>query len=670
MLIRSHRWLAIASMLLLARGCCSIALGAGTLVPRDPSLQPLAIRQHHVSVVIDNGYARTQVDQTFFNPNAQVLEARYSFPLPKSAALAEVTIGQGDHVLRGEVVKKEEAQQAYSEEKNAGNDAGLAEKNGYQTFEFSVANVKPQVATDVRIVYYQSIALDTGVGRYVYPLEDNGTDDARQTREPFWSVNDQVEGDFTIEVELKSAYPVEKVHATGFDGAPVEILGDGHVKSRFEQPAGRLNRDFVYYWALQDALPARVEMVPYREDPAKPGTFMLVVTPGVDLKPLNGGADYVFVLDVSGSMESKLSTLARGVERALTNLRAGDRFRIVTFANSAEALAEGFVPATEASVRAAIDEVHSLTTRGGTNIYAGIAEGLSGLDADRATSLLLVTDGVANVGEISPKAFHALLSQFDLRFFGFLMGNGSNWPLMEVLAQASGGTYQALSNSDEIATQLALAKPKIATEALHGVTLKIEGVQVSDLTKELYGKVYRGQQLVLMGRYLQPGHATVELKARLTGEDKVYRAEFDFPEIDAANPELERIFALHRIEQLQIQSDLGLMVEGEAKTAMTDLALEAQIVGDYTSMLVLDDAGFQRRGIERNNARRLSVEEKARLVRSTQPPRPMRVDQNAPMFQSPSASRNSGGAIDPVLLAILAGVALLVFTAPGRKIAP
>ncbi len=61
-----------------------------------------------------------------------------------------------------------------------------------------------------------------------------------------------------------------------------------------------LNRDFVFYYRLQDDLPGRVELVAYRADETKPGTFMLVVTPGLDLQPLNRGADYTFVLDVSG----------------------------------------------------------------------------------------------------------------------------------------------------------------------------------------------------------------------------------------------------------------------------------------------------------------------------------------------------------------------------------
>ena len=41
----------------------------------------------------------------------------------------------------------------------------------------------------------------------------------------------------------------------------------------------------------------------------------------------------------------------------------------------------------------------------GTNLYAGLDQGLGSLDADRTSALVLVTDGVANVGETKQRRF-------------------------------------------------------------------------------------------------------------------------------------------------------------------------------------------------------------------------------------------------------------------------
>src|SRR5687768_2631009 len=129
---------------------------AGTLTPINTSHAPIQIKEHLVDVVIDNGFSRTTVTQIFTNPNTQDLEAVYSFPVPESASLSEITIWSGDQVLNGEVVEATEARRVYEEERDAGNDAGLGEcactrpkdEVEYVSYKFSIAKIR--AANDVR----------------------------------------------------------------------------------------------------------------------------------------------------------------------------------------------------------------------------------------------------------------------------------------------------------------------------------------------------------------------------------------------------------------------------------------------------------------------------------------------------------------------------------------
>src|SRR5687767_12869770 len=134
---------------------------AGILTPKGAPRIPIQIKDHHVDVVINNGFARTEVQQTFFNPNPTNLEAIYSFPLPKSASLSEVTIFAGEKEIHGEVLEKKEANQVYEAEKQSGSDTGKADKNGFQSFDFSVYPVRAQAETRIRFVYYQPLEIDT-----------------------------------------------------------------------------------------------------------------------------------------------------------------------------------------------------------------------------------------------------------------------------------------------------------------------------------------------------------------------------------------------------------------------------------------------------------------------------------------------------------------------------
>tara|TARA_R110002072_G_scaffold1780_5_gene14703 strand:+ start:58813 stop:59106 length:294 start_codon:yes stop_codon:yes gene_type:complete len=66
----------IAQMLtVLALTCSQLAGAAGLLTAKHSNLATPDIRQHHVDVVIEDGYAITSIDQTFYNPNHQDIEA-------------------------------------------------------------------------------------------------------------------------------------------------------------------------------------------------------------------------------------------------------------------------------------------------------------------------------------------------------------------------------------------------------------------------------------------------------------------------------------------------------------------------------------------------------------------------------------------------------------------
>ncbi len=639
---------------------CPSAFAAGTLTVQGGARQPISIRDHRVGVTIDDGFARVEIVQTFHNPNDADVEALYSSPLPRQAALSEVEITSGERTIRGEVVAKETARAVYEEERDRGNDAGLATKNEYKTFEFSVARVPARSDTAIRIVYYQPIEIDTGVGRFVYPLRDGGVEDAAAAS--FWSANAKVEGEIAFDIELRSSAPVEAVRIAGFESeAKVERLGEGHYRVRLSRPRGKLTRDLVFYYRLRDDLPGRLDLVPYRSDPSKPGSFLLVLTPGIDLPPLENGADFTFLLDVSGSMKTKLRALAEGVKQALRRMRPGDRFRIVTFNGSARDVTGGYVAVSDESVRRGIDLVLSLESSGSTNLFDGVHLALRGLDDDRVTSLVLVTDGVANAGELSPKEFDALVSRFDVRIFGFVMGNSANWPLLELLAESSGGFATGVSVDDDIVGQIRLAQSKITHECLHDAELRIRGVETFDASDDLLGKVFRGQQVVFFGRYEKGGEATVELLARISGEDRTYETKIRFPEIDARYPEIERLWALNRVRQLSALERRGLLPAEESRPAIRDLGIAHQIVTDETSMLVLSDEDFARHGVERRNEGRVASERRAQAVRMASAPEEKRADAADPMFDRP-APHVGRGAFDwtsAALSILLSAMAIL-----------
>jgi Ca-activated chloride channel family protein len=215
--------------------------------------------------------------------------------------------------------------------------------------------------------------------------------------------------------------------------------------------------------------------------------------------------------------------------------------------------------------------------------------------------------------------------------------------------------------------KLMQAGGKINYEALLDAEVKISGVSVSDITDDTFKKVYRGQQLVLFGKYAKGGKTRVTLTANLTGEDKTYTTDFVFPDTDTDNPELERLWALAMIEKIEALERIGTMPVTESENAIRDLGLEYQIVTDFTSMVVLSDTTFADHGIERRNQSRIAREQQARSRKAQQPVKNYTVDRQKPAFKFKTPSLGGGGgAIDPLtgglaaVLTILGAVRLAI----------
>jgi Ca-activated chloride channel family protein len=516
---------------------------AGLLTPKGQS-GSLDIRDHSVRVVVEDGYVITEIDQVFINGAANDVEAIYSFPVPSHAAVAEFTYWIDGNPVTGEVLKKQQARDLYEQEKAAGRETALAEKDEYRTFDISVYPVRANSDVRVRLVYVQSASTDTGIGRYVYPLGEGGVDEERNA---FWEVRDVVTGNFSFDLILKSSYPVDAVRLPEQPNAALTQIDSGHwtvglhslgsspVEEEFaeqvaameagETPAiatsgsgvANLDKDIVVYWRHAPDLPGTVDLVTHKPDASGRGTFMLTFTPGDDLPIIENGRDWVFVLDTSGSMQGKFATLANGVQQALGKLNPNDRFRIFTFSNSPSELTTSFVNASPENVQHYTQLVGRLSANGGTNLYAGLRAALDSLDSDRTSGIALVTDGVANVGVTEKKEFLKMMAKYDVRLFTFIMGNSANRPLLEALTDVSNGFALETSNSDDIAGQLIQATAKIRHAALHDVNLSIDGLKVADLTPEKIGSLYHGEQLQVLGHYWGDHEAKISLTGKVAG---------------------------------------------------------------------------------------------------------------------------------------------------------
>lgn len=680
---------------LIALGACAalsltpLTLGAPSLqrqaIPEEnvPTQQPAAavpgelnLRSHDVDVVINNGFAATTIEQVLDNPTDQVLEATWSFPLPEEASLSELSMWIGETRVIGEVVEKQEAKRIYEEEKAAGESAALAEQNGYIDYRLSVSRVPAQGQVRVRVVYYQPLDIDQGVGRYLYPLQDGGTDDQNMNHS-FWSMGKEVSGSMTLDVTLKTAFPIGGLHSPSHPALAVKQESASLWSASWTGSGPVLEQDFVLLYRLAADVPARVELLTSRYADQGEGTFMAVITPGEDLEQITYGTDWMFVLDVSGSMKGeKLRVLRQGVVQAIESLRPEDRFQVVQFNSGQRFLSRGWTQPGTKDARAALSEVERLSAGGSTNIFDALDAAYDRLDADRPSAIILVSDGVANTGPHEYRNFIEMAKTHDGRLFTFVMGNGANERLLGDLASLSGGFAKSVSVQDEVGAHLMLARDRMSHEAMHGVGFALDGATV--VHPERLPSLYLGQQLVVFGRYRKSGSSELRVSARISGEERTWRVPVVLPELDEANPELERLYALSAIADLERAKWLDGKSEGETRDAIVDMAMAYSLVTDHTSMVVVAEGRKAAYGIGHRNADRRAREEDAARARSQHGNQVQVQTGSEPLAGSQAAhaptraarrggTRRPGGGGALGLVELLGALGLVALGVTGRK---
>lgn len=165
-------------------------------------------------------------------------------------------------------------------------------------------------------------------------------------------------------------------------------------------------------------------------------------------------ANVAIVLDKSGSMQGdKIKKAREAALMVIDQLSSQDIVSVVAYDNSVSVL----VPATKASDKAAIRAgINRLSAGGSTALFAGVSKGASEvrkfLAKNRVNRVILLSDGLANVGPDSPGELAALgasIIKEGISVTTIGLGLGYNEDLMTQLAQRSdGNSYFAETTKD------------------------------------------------------------------------------------------------------------------------------------------------------------------------------------------------------------------------------
>jgi Ca-activated chloride channel homolog len=242
--------------------------------------------------------------------------------------------------------------------------------------------------------------------------------------------------------------------------------------------------------------------------------------------PVNLG----FVLDRSGSMgaHAKLPLAKQAVDEGLARLDPEDRFALVAYDDRIDVV----TPATKASPearRGAADALRHIEARGSTNLgggwLAGSEQVATDLNEAGVNRVLLLTDGLANVGMTDPAELEHHAAELRARGVTtstFGVGNDFDERLLQAMADAGGGHFYYIGSMtqirDHITSEVGETLDVVARDVVIEVTAP-ESVHVESLSP--FPVEQRGSRtLVRLGDMVSGQVLTI-----------VLRLKFDYGEI-------------------------------------------------------------------------------------------------------------------------------------------
>ena len=212
---------------------------------------------------------------------------------------------------------------------------------------------------------------------------------------------------------------------------------------------------------------------------ARQKAYLRIALSGVELeRGRRAPVNVAIVLDRSGSMEGrKLEEAKRAAIMAIGQLRDDDVVSVVTYESTVDVL----VPATKLYNREAIrNAIRGITSAGKTALFAGVSKGSRELrkflDRNRVNTLLLLSDGLANVGPSSPGRLAQLgasLAREGITVTTIGLGLQYNEDLMTRLAMASDGNHFFIENETDLEAAFATEFGDALSTVAQGVTIHI-----------------------------------------------------------------------------------------------------------------------------------------------------------------------------------------------------
>ena len=509
----------------------------------NPIEQPVQVTQVDATIKVLNQMATTQLDIGLHNPNSRQVESELIIPVPDGSVFRGFSFEGTNLEATAKILPRAEARRIYDSIVAQTKDPALLEFVGTGLLQSSVFPVPPRGTQKVRVVFERLLPIDEV--RLDYSLPRSETLDYTVP----WNIN----------VEVKSNEPIASLYSPSHELA-INRISDREIRASIantRQPGA-----FQFSMMRQKGEGVTASLMAYPDPKVGGGYFLVLVAPPAPKQdeaqaPLR--REVTIVLDRSGSMAGeKLEQVRAASLQILEGLADGEAFNIIVYNESVEHFSPQPVIKDAETMKKARAYVGALRVSGGTNIHDAVVEALRQKPVEGTLPIVLfLTDGLPTIGQTSEKSIREVAAKGNphkRRIFTFGVGVDVNTPLLSRIARESRATATYVLPKEDVEVKVGQVYKRLSGPILADPVLSVVDpagnplpARVTDVLPGTLPDIYKGEQVVLLGKYIGEDPLKFRLKGRDRSGERKFDFEFKFDKATTANAYVPRLWASNKI---------------------------------------------------------------------------------------------------------------------------
>jgi len=562
------------------------------MVQGDPSVDQLPLKDTRVDISVSGVIADVKVRQIYRNEGVRAINATYVFPASTRAAVYAMRMQLGNEIIVAKIKEREQAKKEFEKAKEEGKSASLLEQQRPNVFSMSLANIMPQEQVEIELRYTELLIPTENVYEFVFPTvvgpryaspgsTNSKTDAFVQT--PYQRQGQKPASELHITTRIAAGLPIYDVSCPSHKVFP-QWQDNGVARLQLDDSDPfQGNRDFIVRYRLAgDQIASGLLLFQGADE----NFFLYMAQPpqrvATEAIPPR---EYIFVVDVSGSMEGfPLNTSKRLLRDLIGKLQPTDLFNVVLFAGDSTLLSPNSLQANPQNIAGAIALLEQQRGSGGTELLAAMQQAMSlPRQEGISRSLLLVTDGFV-AGEQG--VFDHIRNNLNrCNVFAFGIGTSVNRYLIEGVAKAGMAEPFIVTDEGEAAGVADKFREYVQSPVLTDIQVRANGFDVYDVNPAQFPDLFAQRPIILFGKWRGPVTGTIELTGK--NAQGIFTSQVDVANTqpDEGNSALRYLWARSRIAELSDYSDFE--DEEANQKAITDLGLKYNLLTRYTSFIAV-----------------------------------------------------------------------------------